>query len=67
MDKEMRKMAKALEQQGFDVKVTKRGHISVSKDGRFVVVFAGTPSDWRSMRNALAAMKRAGFVWPPKR
>ncbi|WP_036828690.1 hypothetical protein [Phycicoccus jejuensis] len=67
MDKEMRKIAKALEQQGFDVKVTKRGHISVSKDGRFVVVFAGTPSDWRSMRNALAAMKRAGFVWPPKR
>lgn len=67
MDKEMRKIAKALERQGFDVKVTKRGHISVSKDGRFVVVFAGTPSDWRGMRNALAAMKRAGFVWPPKR
>ncbi|GGL27794.1 hypothetical protein H9L10_03460 [Phycicoccus endophyticus] len=67
MDKEMRKIAKALERQGFDVRVTKRGHISVSKNGRFVVVFAGTPSDWRSMRNALAAARRAGFTWPEKR
>lgn len=67
MDKEMRKIAKALERQGFTVKVTKRGHISVSKDGRFVVVFAGKPSDWRAMRNAIAAARRAGFVWPEDR
>lgn len=67
MDKEMRKIAKALERQGFEVKVTKKGHISVTRDGRFVVVLAGTASDWRSMRNALAAARRAGFIWPEKR
>ena len=67
MHKEIRKIAKALEAQGFEVHVTKKGHVSVSRDGKFVVMFAGTPSDWRGMRNAIAAAKRAGFVWPPKR
>lgn len=65
MNKDLKKIIKALKEQGFDVEVTKKGHIAVYRDGRFVAMFAGTPSDWRSMKNGLAAVKRAGFKWPP--
>lgn len=67
MDKEMRKIAKALTEQGFDVKITKRGHLMVTRDGELIATFSGTSSDWRGIRNGLAHAKRAGFVWPPKR
>lgn len=66
MKKEMREIVAALEEQGFEVRTTRKGHLSVSRDGRIVVVFAGTPSDWRSMRNAISRARRAGFVWPPR-
>ena len=67
MDKEMRKIAKALTEQGFDVKITKRGQLIVTLDGELIATFSGTSSDWRGIRNGLAHAKRAGFVWPPKR
>lgn len=67
MDKDLRKMVKALEAQGFEVTVTKRGHLMVSRDGRMIATFSGTASDWRSIRNGLAYLKRAGFRWPPAR
>ncbi len=67
MDKDLRKLAKALKTQGFDVEVTAKGHLVVSRDGKLVATFSGTPSDWRSFRNALAPLKRAGFRWPPSR
>ena len=66
MHKDLRKIAKALREQGFDVEISKRGHMLVSKDGHVVAVFAGTPSDWRSMKNSIADAKRAGFDWPPR-
>lgn len=66
MDKELKKVVKALEAQGFDVTVTRKQHIAVSRDGRIVAIFSGTASDWRSMRNSIAAAKRAGFQWPPR-
>lgn len=65
MDKDTRKILKALEAQGFTVRRTTQGHHQVSLDGRVVTVFAGTASDWRSTRNSLAQAKRAGFIWPP--
>lgn len=67
MKKEMRQIAKALEEQGFEVSVTKKGHVLVTRDGEFVAMFSGSPSDWRSMRNGIAAARRSGFIWPPKR
>lgn len=67
MDKDMKKIAKALEDQGFEVVELKSGHVLVMLDGRRVATFAGTPSDKRSRLNSLAAVKRAGFRWPPKR
>lgn len=61
MNKDTKKLVKQLEAQGFTVKTTKRQHLMVSRDGRPITTLAGTPSDWRSLRNGLAALKRAGF------
>jgi hypothetical protein len=67
MDKDLRKIIKALEAQGFDVEITKRQHVIVTRDGVLIATFSGTASDWRSIRNGLAPLKRAGFRWPPRR
>ena len=65
MDKELRKLLEAIEEQGFHTKRTANGHHTVrTPDGQFVTVISGTPSDKRGTRNALAALRRAGFIWP---
>lgn len=64
MNKDLKKLIQVLRAQGFDVAVTKRGHHTVSKDGRYVTTLPGTPSDWRSLKNAIAKAKRAGFRPP---
>lgn len=67
MDKETKRLLAEAERQGFTVTVSRRGHPRVSLDGRLVATFAGSASDWRSVKNSLAAMRRAGFRWPPGR
>lgn len=66
MDKDLRKIVKALEAQGFVVEVTAKQHVIVSRGGKLIATFSGTASDWRSIRNGLAPLKRAGFRWPPR-
>ncbi|NEC93396.1 type II toxin-antitoxin system HicA family toxin, partial [Streptomyces sp. SID12501] len=56
MDKDLRKIVKALEAQGFEVTVTKRGHVIVTREGEVISTFSGTASDWRSIRNSLAPL-----------
>jgi hypothetical protein len=65
MDKDLKKIAKALKAQGFETEATRKGHLMVYRDGRLVTTFSGTASDWRALKNALAALRRAGFRWPP--
>lgn len=65
MDKDLKKLLKALVKAGFEVRVTRKGHHAVYLDGRWVTTLAGTPSDHRSNLNALAALRRAGFQKPP--
>lgn len=65
MARDLNKILKELETQGFTHRRTKKGHRVVTKDARIVAVFACTPSDPRSVKNSLADCKRAGFVWPP--
>lgn len=67
MDKDLKRIVKALEKQGFDVRVSQKGHVIVERNGEIVVVFAGTASDWRSMKNGIARARRHGFIWPPAR
>lgn len=64
VDKETKKLVKSLLQQGFDVEPTKKGHLRVYLDGVWVTTLSGTSSDWRSYRNALAVLKRAGYKPP---
>lgn len=56
-----RELLEKLERQGFEVTRTKKNHYKVSKDGRLVATLPGTPSDWRSLRNCVAVLKKAGF------
>lgn len=68
MGNDLRKVLKALEDQGFLLTRSSRGHWLIdTPDGRRVAVLAGTPSDHRSLKNAIARLRRAGFRWPPKR
>lgn len=62
--KDTQDLLKALQRQGFEVARTAKGHWRVTREGRTVAVLGGTPSDWRSRRNELAALRRAGFCWP---
>lgn len=66
MDKELRRLLKAAEAQGFTVERTAKGHWLIrNAQGRAVATISGTPSDHRSWRNGLAALRRAGLIWPP--
>lgn len=57
---------RAAQHQGFTVRQTRRGHWMVrNPQGRVVTVFSGSASDRRALRNGLAQLRRAGFVWPP--
>lgn len=68
MNKDLKKVLKEAEAQGFEVRQTRGSHYQVrDTDGRVVAVFAGTASDHRSIKNTIAALRRAGFQWPPKR
>ena len=67
MDKDTRVLLAEAERQGFTVTISKRGHPQVYLNDKWVTTLSGTAGDWRSMKNALAAIKRAGFIWPPRR
>jgi len=45
-----------------------RGHWKIyGADGNLVATLPATPSDSRGVRNAIAVLRRAGFLWPPPR
>lgn len=68
MGNDMTRLIKALREQGFVVTRTGRGHWLVrNADGDFVTTLAGTPSEHRGWKNALATLRRAGFIWPPRK
>ena len=64
MKKELKKIVRSLEEQGFDCEVLPGGHVGVRKDGRRVTTFAGSPSDHRSWKNSRMHAKRAGWIPP---
>jgi hypothetical protein len=62
--KDFKKVIREAEAQGWRVEPTKNGHWRFyAPNGRDIVHAAGTPSDYRSLENFLAQMRRAGFVW----
>lgn len=62
MRKDLRKLRRKLKEQGFEV-YQNRGsvHLTVRKDGKRVATIPSTPSEYRSSRNTIADLKRAGF------
>lgn len=65
MANDMRRLTRALEDAGYVVDRTRRGHIRVrTATGRVVAIGSGTPSDHRSWANFIAQLRRDGFTWP---
>lgn len=57
-------LLKELEAQGFTYRRSTKGHYLIANpSGRVVTTLAATPSDARSSKNAIAALRRAGFQW----
>lgn len=46
---------------GWATERAKRGHWKIRHEGRLVTVLPVSPSDWRSLKNARAVLRRAGF------
>lgn len=67
MDKDLRKILKEAEKQGFEIRQTSDRHPMVYRHGEFISKVSTTPSDWRGQLNLIAALRRYGFRWPPKR
>jgi len=67
MNKDLKKILKAAQAAGFETRTTNKGHIVVTKDGRRITTFAGTASDYRSIRNGPPARPPDGGGGPPRR
>lgn len=60
--KELKKILKEARRQGWEVVERKTNHLAwYSPDGESIVHTASSPSDPRSIPNALAALKKAGL------
>mgnify|MGYP002643438717 CR=1 FL=1 len=58
---ETKDLLKVLEQQGCSIVHTKKNHYKIFFKGQWVTTLAGTPSDWRSQKNSIAYLRRAGL------
>lgn len=66
MSGDLRRLRKELDDQGFTVERSRKGHWIVrDAEGKRVTTLAGTASDHRAWANALAYLRKAGFMWPP--
>jgi predicted RNA binding protein YcfA (HicA-like mRNA interferase family) len=61
--KDMKRLRKTAEQQGWRVEDTRGGHVKFlpPDTAQPAVVAAGTPSDHRAWRNLLASLRRSGL------
>jgi hypothetical protein len=61
IDRDVRPLVKAAQQQGWTLDFTSRGHLKIiPPDGGVPVYGAGTTSDRRSIKNLAAMLRRAG-------
>lgn len=65
---DIRKIEKALTQQGWTIQISSKNYRRYyAPNGDYVTDYPSTPSSQRRLLNTLAALKRAGFIWPPPR
>lgn len=60
-NKEVKKLVKKLEAQGFTCKTAKTNHIKVYDGKRLITTLPSTPSDVRALKNAVKILAKAGF------
>ncbi len=62
----LRDIEQAAREQGFIVTRTTKGHPKFIPPDRAkqIVIGSGTPSDYRSLANLIAELRRQGFIWP---
>lgn len=64
---DIRQIEKALRKQGWEVRVSAKNYRRYfDPAGNYVTSYPSTPSSLTRLRNTLAALRRAGFVWPPR-
>lgn len=61
MNKDMKKLIKNAEAQGFTVRISSKCHVLFSRDGRRAATASGTPSDRHAWANLIGDLKRAGY------
>jgi len=62
---DLKRVLRALVEQGWRIEQSRGGHWKCYPPrGRYLVVVSGTPSDRRAVRNAVATLRRHGFIWP---
>lgn len=65
-DKEIDQIVRELQRQNFTVTRSGKGRWIVrAPGGHRAATLPGTPGDRRGLLNALAHLRRAGFIWPP--
>ncbi|MBP2323305.1 hypothetical protein JOF56_003690 [Kibdelosporangium banguiense] len=68
MDKKTGHLVRQAKDQGFQVERNKKNHYVIRTGaGDFVTVLASTPSDCRSWKNGVAALRRHGFADPDRK
>lgn len=65
-NKDTQEILEELDEQGWRVEKTKKGHYMAYPPDKSQgpVNLGGTPSDRRSLNNALSLLKQRGFRWP---
>ena len=66
MKKDLNKIVKTAEKQGWDIKITGGGHLKWTGPEGQIVFSARTPSDHRAIQNIIHELKIRGYE-PPKR
>lgn len=62
-DKELRKLFKALESRGAEIRETKKGWMVIPLDEtKAIVTIHGTPSDRRAWNNMISELRRSGLL-----
>lgn len=59
--KEVRALIRKVRAAGLTVEMRGSGHIGCLDGDRLVAVFPASSSDWRSVKNTLADLKRRGY------
>jgi hypothetical protein len=62
MGKELEQYLRDLERNGYTIVRTRKSHIKVTAPNGNFTYQAGTPSDWRAMRNFQADVRRAATL-----